>query len=413
MVGSLDEFLAQQVRLAVDKVVEEKVVSKLERPGVEIGEREAAITLKGGATLAADDIPALMAYHGLSPDEWVGDRVIANKWQSAAKINDEWVKTDLRQLKVMFRPNARRLLGIEPARTDGPRYEPVDWPPTPADGHRLYAILPDQQIPHHDRPLHQLVLRWLDHNLPHGIVCSGDVIDLPTISKHRHNPHMVPDHDRALQRGIDETYDVLAGYVQASPSPYRKIIPGNHEERFQNFLIERAPQLHGVKRAGEVDRHSAFSIPHLIRSDELGYDWVTAPNGAEWPDAELVLSPHLAIRHGWLAKKGSGATALATLDHLGYSVIVGHTHRQSQVFKTVKEISGAKRVLTALEAGALAQPDLGYTAGNADWQQGFAVVRMFSNGTFDASLAKYLNGELIWEGQRYQDRGPLGVRVAA
>jgi hypothetical protein len=410
---SLDEFLQQSAREAVEKVVAEKAVGALDRPGVEIGPKTAAITLKAGATLSANDIPALMAFHNLDASEWTATHTTANRWESAAKIDNEWVTTTLRQLKVNFVPTAAKALGFGPARIDGPRYEPKPIQGPLTDDYTLYAILPDQQIPHHNKPLHELVCRWLDTNQPYGMILSGDVIDLPTLSKHRHNPHMVPNRDTAFQQGIDETYAVMANYVQASPSPFRRMIPGNHEERLQNFLIERAPELVGVKRAGQEDQHSAFSIPFLIRSDELGFEWVTAPNGAEWPDAELVLSPHLAIRHGWLAKKGSGKTAWATLDSLGYSVIVGHTHRQGQVFKTIREITGARRTVTALEAGSLSEPELGYTAGNADWQHGFAVVRMFSDGTFDASLAKYVNDTLIWEGQRYEDRGPLGVKVAA
>lgn len=394
--------------------MEEKAVSRAEKSGVSITETGADITLEPGETLSPDDVPTLLAFHGLKAEDWTIERITANKWDVTAVIDGQLTKAVNRQLKVVLKPSASAVIGIQPARIDGPIYQRPPAIMPPVGGSQLYVIFPDQQIPHHDKALHQLALRWLEFNKPTGIICSGDIIDQPTLSKHRHNPHMVREKDKALQDGLDQTYAVLSDYLQACNPSVRKIIPGNHEERFQNYLIDKAPELYGIKRAGQIDPHSAFSIPHLIRSDELGFDWVTAPNGSEWPDAEFILSPYLAIRHGWLAAKGSGMTALKTLEHLGYSVVVGHTHRQGIVFKTVRQIDGLSRTLTAVEAGTMAESHegLGYSIAS-DWQQGFAVIRMFREGTFDASLAKYVNGCLIWEGQRWFDEGPKGIRIAA
>ncbi|NBW21835.1 MAG: hypothetical protein EBR82_79165 [Caulobacteraceae bacterium] len=58
--------------------------------------------------------------------------------------------------------------------------------------------------------------------------------------------------------------------------------------------------------------------------------------------------------HGWIAKKGSGASALATLDRVNENVVQGHTHRQALVHVT-KWIGGVPFLLTAVEAGTMAQ----------------------------------------------------------
>lgn len=415
--GALEELFAQAAAQAVEKALEKKVVSRAEDPGVvRDGDDKVTAILPPGAQIG--DLQALLERRGLDPTDWTVERVTVNEWESAAVIDGQWVNVTLHQLKANLLPSAARRLGILPARTDGPIYTPSGrYQQVKQTGaERLYAVLPDQQAPHHDKALHELVCRWLDTNRPYGINISGDAIDLPTLSRHRHNPVMVKERDKALNDGITATHGVLRDYRQADPDAEDlDYEPGNHEQRFVNYLIENAFELYGIKRAGDIDEESVLSLPFLLRLDELGYNWVRASDGAEWPDAELVLSPHLAIRHGWLAKKGSGASALATLESLGYSVIVGHTHRQSIVFKTIRQITGERRVLTAVEAGSLCerQHGLGYAGTNADWQQGFAVVRLFEDGTFDASLAKYVNNTLIWEGQRYEDRGPLGVKVAA
>lgn len=393
------------------ETVEKAVADRAERPGVDLTEGQATVTLPPGARL--DDIPALLAERGLSVDDWTIDRVTVNKWESAAKINDEWVTTQLHQLKVILKPSVAKLFPL-PARTDGPRYERYpDLTMSEIEGSKLYVVLPDQQVPHHDKALHELVCRWLEQNQPYGIICSGDLIDLPTVSKHRPNLHMVRDQAHAAQAGIDQSYELLRDYVQASPSPYRKLIPGNHEERLQNSIIDRMPELYDVKRAGAIDLYSVLSVPYLLRLDELGFDWVTAPNGAEWPDAQLALSPLLAARHGWLAAAKSGATAHKTLDHLGHSCIVGHTHRQGIVYQTKHQLNGDLRVIMGIEAGTLAEArdGLGYAVA-PDWQQGFCGLRIFPDGTFSASLATYVNGTLIWEGQRFT-QDSRGVKVAA
>jgi hypothetical protein len=51
--------------------------------------------------------------------------------------------------------------------------------------------------------------------------------------------------------------------------------------------------------------------------------------------------------------KGWRQDSLASLDHLGYSIIVGHTHRQSVVQKTGHDIDGNIFTLAGVEAGCM------------------------------------------------------------
>src|SRR5208283_445858 len=130
------------------------------------------------------------------------------------------------------------------------------------------------------------------------------------------------------------------------------------------------------EEAGE----KALSPKFLLRLDELKIEYVD-PEGP-YALAQINLSPKLAVRHGWIARKGSGASALDTLEHLGYSVIVGHTHRQSLVYKTTHDIDGAPATLTAAEAGCMCRVNQTPIDGRRwpnyspvpDWQQGFSTV---------------------------------------
>jgi hypothetical protein len=279
---------------------------------------------------------------------------------------------------------------------------------------QIFAILPDQQIPLHDRHLHEVVCRWLELNKPDGITCSGDLIDLTMLSRFGWNPKIVRDPGTDTQRAIDETNKVLTDYKQARGGSGRDyLIPGNHEERLQRYIIANAPQLYGIKRAGAGDDvDSELSLAHLLGLKELGMEWVTGEDG-EWPHAQVWLAKRLAVRHGWIVRKNSAASAYATLEHLGHSVIVGHTHRMGIAYRTRHDSDGTRAVICGVEAGTLALPTgLGYAVA-PDWQQGFAVARVNDDGTFSVSLATYVNSTLIWEGQQLTYRKAKGVQVSA
>jgi hypothetical protein len=190
-------------------------------------------------------------------------------------------------------------------------------------------------------------------------------------------------------------------------------LAGNHDERLRNFLLERhrTLALYGVKQADSPDAHGeqALSPKFLMRLDELKIEYVD-PEGP-YDLAQINLSPKLAVRHGWIARKGSGTSALDTLEHLGYSVIVGHTHRQSLVYKTTHDIDGGITTLTAAEAGCMCRvnqtPDsTGRRWPNyspvPDWQQGFSTVTIHPDGLFRIDNATFVNDTLLWRNQSYR-----------
>jgi hypothetical protein len=156
----------------------------------------------------------------------------------------------------------------------------------------------------------------------------------------------------------------------------------------------------GVKRAhgeDDEDQHPVLSTPYLLRLDELGVEWHAA--GSSYEHAQINVTSELAARHGWIAKKGSGASALGTIDHLRYSVVIGHTHRQAIVHHTAHSIEGKPKTLLGCEAGTLANIEggLGYATA-PDWQQGFAVADVYNGtpGLFKIDLATYVDGTLLW-----------------
>lgn len=343
------------------------------------------------------DIPGLLRKRGLDPDDWVVVRVRVNEWGDPDSPNA--------QLRVDLEP--RSLDSLLPARADG-------WTPppraasVPKDGAELVVFFGDQHCPHHDPDLHVAACEWLRKNRPARGILLGDLLDYDALSRHRKNPKW----HREAQECVDSAYSVLRGFVQASPATRWQMVSGNHEDRMRNAIIDHLAGVYGLSRARRPeDEHreeAVLSVVHLLRLDELGIEWVGGDD--EYAQQQIKVSPRLAARHGWIVRKGSGSSAAATLDHLRYSCVIGHTHRQSIVFHTAHDIDGAPVELQGIEAGTMAtiQGGLGYAV-HPDWQQGFATARIWPDGFFSCDLAKFIDGSLVWANQRYEGRAALQV----
>lgn len=367
---------------------------KIEKPepaGMSLKGDSAEIT--GPATEKLKTPDELMTDRGLDPEEWEIVSMTINEWDGPVKGGS---KQSLRQLKV----HLRRKVAIDflvPARTDGPTFK-VAQRKVLKSAPRRVVLCGDQQAPYFDTDLHLALCEFLHDYDPHEGVLIGDTIDFPDISRHPDTP----EKDASAQECIDSGYLLLRDYREANVRVSWTKLAGNHDERLRREQINKVERLYGLRRAqipGDVAEIPALDVGHLMRLDELGIDYIR-PKG-DYEHEQINLSPYLAARHGWIARKGSGASALATLEQLGYSVVVGHTHRQSLVHKTRHDINGQTATLAACETGCLCDLDgLGYAVA-PDWQNGFATAEIWPDGTFRLDLATFVNGRLYYRDKRY------------
>jgi hypothetical protein len=354
--------------------------------GVKIDEDKAEVT--SGVTSVLSDPDTLLRERGLDPADWEVTHLKVNEWDGP---NGE----PLKQLTVNVRKLAHSFF-LQPAFVPDDYVAPPKSEPTDQES-ELVVLVGDQQAPYHDHDLHRVFCDWLAENTPNRGVLMGDTVDFPDISRHPKNP----DHDRTVQECLNSGYLLLRDYVQRSENTRWTKIMGNHDERIRTHLLQYAPGLHNIRRADDgAPEAPALSLQHLLRLDALDIEFID-PEGP-YTNAQTKISDKLAARHGWLTRKGSGASALGTLEHLGYSVVVGHTHRQSLVHKTTHDIDGTTATLAAAETGCMCRNDgLGYAVA-PDWQQGFATATVYPDGTFKLDLATFVNGILYWRDQRYE-----------
>lgn len=336
---------------------------------------------------------------GFSLDEWEIYDVLINEWDSM-RPNDKGI-TKMRQLKVRL----RRIVPFEvivPARIPGKVFkQPKAYVPH-QDKSETWVFVGDQQAPYYDHKVHRIFQNFLHKVKPSQGILIGDTADFPSISRHPNNP----EKDVSVQECLDSAYLCLTEYKEANDKVIWQKLLGNHDERIRRYTIDNYEKAYGIRRAklpDEVAESPVVTVQHLMRLDELGIS-VIDPEG-DYEHGEIEVSPYLAARHGWIARKGSGASALATLEHLGYSVIVGHTHRQSLVHKTRHHMDGRVETLAACETGCMAEISggLGYAVA-PDWQNGWAVAEVWPSGKFRIDLATYVDGSVYFRNERYTDR---------
>lgn len=365
--------------------------SSVPQSGLKIKPDEVEVTSEPSPEIGGDP-EKIVRDRGLDPKDWEFTGMTVNEWDSPTGET-------LQQLKVQLKRKNDPFL-LLPARTDGPKYKKPKKQKIDKDG-SLFVFSGDDQAPFHDPNLEEKKLLFLEDVQPHTIVKIGDTNDFPTISRYKKNPET--DEISTVQHCIDSGYELLSRERQAAPNAHIKKIIGNHDVRLRDFIIEWVPELHGLKRAQlpGIKEASIFSPEHLMRLDELGIELVG--DGQNYEHGEIKISKYLAARHGWIATKGSGSSALKTLEHLGYSIIVGHTHRLSLVFKTMHDIDGDLKILAAAESGCLCTVDkkgLGYTPA-PDWAQGFITAMVYPDGKFHIDVGNYINGHIYWRGNRY------------
>ena len=238
---------------------------------------------------------------------------------------------------------------------------------------KTYVVLNDIQIPFQDdRVLYGLVLPFVDDLRPNGAILNGDIVDCYSISSHRKQAK------KLLKANLNHEINGAQKLMRSLSGIDEKWwIGGNHENRYPNILNDLAPQL-GI--IDGLDFQTVFGL------GEHGFKW------KEY--GEYVMLGKLMVTHGDIVRKHSGYSAKAHFDKFGTSVLHGHTHRLG--FYAHTNIAG---VHGAWENGCLCKLDgLGYTH-NPDWQQGFSVVHVDTNGFFHVQLIPIINRKLFYYGK--------------
>lgn len=244
------------------------------------------------------------------------------------------------------------------------------------------VVIPDTQIPYHDRKATEAVIRFIGEYNPDEVVHIGDLMDFPQPSRWSKDTaaefqgSVFEDSELAKRiffKPLREAYDGRIG-----------VIEGNHDERPRVYLARYAPALAESR---------AFHMDTMLDFNGFGITWL--------PDF-YPLAPGWVATHGHKGgirlTQDAGKTALNAALRFNESVVMGHTHRLGAMPKAVG-YEGNVKTLWGVEVGNLMNMKMaGYLKGaTANWQQGFVILHI--DGTHvRAETVPIIDGKFVVEG---------------
>lgn len=347
-----------------------------------------------------DELQDVLAERGMKLEDWVVVRVTVNKWEGFLKTDaGEPLTVPLRQLKIYLRPKTLLAELIQPAAVS------LNIPKgkVPNRNHlvKKYFIYGDDQWPHADETFKRLQLAWVKYNQPDEIIDLGDGCDMPTISTHK----VDPSQNWTVQECADTYATWLYKLRNAAPDAPISILADNHMTgRLRDYQTAKAAALYGVTPAQvpglSPDLEMLWSVPRLLRLDELRIKYVTPPGDTHYAESYLELIPEeLVAIHGYRTGANLGKKFIE--DH-GCSVIYGHQHGQDlYVTDTRRRGVGKRKRLYALGVGCGSQVNAVNYAPGSDHQNCALTVSEFSDGHWSFSYMNYEHGVLTWQDQKY------------
>jgi hypothetical protein len=231
------------------------------------------------------------------------------------------------------------------------------------------GVISDVHVPSHDKKATEAALRYMKRIGIDTLVINGDFMDMYEISDHD------KDKTRAISFGdeLDEGRLILSQIRTYFGNDVQIIYQeGNHEERYKRFIPKAL--------AGDKVRGSSMAE----QLDLLKYNitWVGDRRGIE--------AGKLSIYHGH-EMRASGMNAARTLSQrLMDNILIGHLHRPQSVQRP--RLKGD--VIGSWVSGCLCNLRPFYFPLN-EWQHGFNIVHLQSNGLFKMEAKLISNGEVL------------------
>lgn len=236
--------------------------------------------------------------------------------------------------------------------------------------HRKVLVLSDLHIPYHNV---DAILTALDYGMNtgiDGIYLNGDVIDFARISRWQKDPSAP-----TAQVEIDAVYEFLYGLKGFDLPIYYKM--GNHEDRWNAYLLQNAPELHDL---------DAMQMESVLGLDELDIELIDSKAKAHFGKllvihghefGESFFSPVNPARGLFLKAKTS--------------VLAGHNHQTSTHHEN--DLNGNPTATFSVGCLCDLSPDYRPYA-FTKWNVGFAIVEIEEDGFFTVHNKRIMNGRV-------------------
>ena len=282
------------------------------------------------------------------------------------------VRTSLGQNGEHARPSART---VRPARKPGqgvemPKSQAQPWAPYGMGVVGKIGILSDIHVPYHDDVALRAAVDHLHEHKIDSLLLNGDFADFYSVSRHEKNPKY-----RNFLAEVEQVQQLLRWLRDQFPDIKIVAKTGNHEERWEKWLFQHAPELSASPLMG---------LANWLALKEVDIELVQ--------DKRIVLAGNLPILHGH--EKGNGISspvnqARGAYMRLHHTVLEGHGHRTS--IHSEPDMMGKETV--CFSTGCLCDLRPAYAPLNK-WNHGGAVVTVRESGEFDVENFRIAAGKV-------------------
>lgn len=223
------------------------------------------------------------------------------------------------------------------------------------------GIISDIHIPFHSDVALASAVRHLKKRRIKGLLVNGDAADMFSISRWDKDPTQ-----RDFGGELAQVRHFFAWLRQEFPRIPIVLKSGNHEERYEHFLWQRAPEL-----CGETE---LIGLQHWLHLPKHGIEFVA--------NRRVVMVGKLPVLHGHELPRGMASPvnqARGAFVRTMHTVLVGHGHRTSGH----AESNMWNEETFCWSAGCLCDLSPDYASIGNKWNWGAAVVDVSSAGSFD------------------------------
>lgn len=231
-------------------------------------------------------------------------------------------------------------------------------------------LLSDIHIPYHSIEALTAVFDFAKKEKPDTILLNGDTLDFFGLSKFCKDPRK-----RSFASELSAFKQLFCIIQKLFPEAKIIFKIGNHEERYMNFLYQKAKELVGVDE---------FELENIIKARANGIEIVS--------DKRIIQGNGLNIIHGHEFASGffSPVNVARGLFLRGKtSAIQGHNHQSSE--HTESDMNG--KITTTWSTGCLCELHPEYMPINK-WNLGFAIVEM-SDTDFEVRNKRIYKGKIL------------------
>lgn len=185
-----------------------------------------------------------------------------------------------------------------------------EWVPMDLGKNIRVAVLSDAHVPYHSEKALEAAVIELKSMNPNTVLINGDWSDFYQISRWQKNPKKRKFSDEL--KAIKESLAWLSYHFPKCRIVYKA---GNHEERWNHFIWNRAPEIYDLPQ---------MQIDELLELNNLGIEFVQ--------DQRLVMVGKLPIAHGHELGRGIFSPvnpARGAFLRTHHTILVGHSHQTS------------------------------------------------------------------------------------